>query len=155
MPAVDRYWIAALFIVIGKNGRELFQRDVRGEFFPFVVVPGFWVERVIVACSYRVIPLPTGKIIPLGMCSGQNLSDAFACAFGFLIHGELIRPDGLIFVNSALDVPAGEIAAVGTGKCAGTEASHRRALPVAVVDHAAFRLWLYAARVFQTKPNSA
>src|SRR5450432_1902145 len=69
------------------------------------------------------------------MRSGENLRDAVT-AFGFLVHGELVGPHGLIFVDAALDVPTGEVAAIGAGKSSGAEAAHGSTLPIAVVDHA-------------------
>ena len=68
------------------------------------------------------------------MSGGQHLRDALA-AFGFLIHGELVRPDRLIFVHAALDVPAREVSAIGARESPGAESPYGCTLPVAIINH--------------------
>src|SRR6476620_348895 len=71
------------------------------------------------------------------MGGGKRLGDWFT-AFGFLVHGELVGPDGLIFVNASFNVPAREVAAVGAGEGAGAKSADGSALPIAVVDDSIF-----------------
>ena len=68
------------------------------------------------------------------MSRREHLCYWFA-ALLLLKHRKFVGPDRLIFVNAALDMPAGEIAAIGSRECPGTEATHGSALPVAIVDH--------------------
>src|SRR5436309_8056316 len=58
VPAINRNRIAALTIVVGKYGRKLLEGHVRRKLLPAVVVPGFWVKRVIVTRVCWVIPFP-------------------------------------------------------------------------------------------------
>ena len=89
------------------------------------------------------------------MRSGEDLCDRIP-TFGFLVHGELVGPDGLIFVNAALDVPAGEISAIGAGEGAGAESADGSALPVAVVDDSVFgELGFAASGIVEGLANAA
>ena len=55
-------------------------------------------------------------------------------AGNLLKHGELVGRHRNVFVDTAFDVPAREIAAIGTRECAGAESADGSALPIAVVD---------------------
>src|SRR5260370_682901 len=58
VPAVDGYRVAGLFIIVRKDGRELLDGHVRGEFFPAIVEPRFGIERVVVAGADGIVPIP-------------------------------------------------------------------------------------------------
>src|SRR5215472_18425127 len=83
------------------------------------------------------------------MIGGEDLSETRDVAFGLLKHGELVSWYGLVFVNSALDVPASEIAAVGARERSGAEAPNRCALPVAIIDMATIESGLLCARMIE------
>src|ERR1700751_1271151 len=117
MPAVDRDRIAALAVVVRQDGRGLFQHHGGGKFLPFVVLPGFWVKRIIIARANRIVPLPGAQFSMLRMPRGQYLRNTVS-TFGFLIHGKLVCPDGFILMDSGLDVPAREVSAIGPRECA-------------------------------------
>ena len=134
VPAIDRDGKTALAIIVRQHRRELLNCNVRWKFVPAIVVPGFGIQGIIVAGAGWVVPLPGIERTLFGMSGGQHLRDALA-AFGFLIHGELVRPDRLIFVHAALDVPAREVSAIGARESSGAESTHGCTLPVAIINH--------------------
>src|ERR1700674_3941671 len=77
MPAVNRDWIAGLAIVLGEDGRELFENHMRGKFVPAIVIPGLRIKRIVITRSDRVIPLPTRQRAALRMVARKNLGHAF------------------------------------------------------------------------------
>ena len=85
----------------------------------------------------------------------RTLAVAFGGVFGFLVHRELIGPFGLVLVDAALHVPAGEVAAVGAGEGARAEAAYRGALLVAVVDVAGVEGGLFCAGVIERGADGA
>src|ERR1700730_5092236 len=107
---------------------------MRRELVPLVVIPGFRKWRRVFACADRIVPLPTGEFAVLGMIGHEDLSGSRGFAGDLLEHGELVRIDRSVFVNTSLNVPASEIATISPGKCAGAESPNRCALPVAIVD---------------------
>jgi hypothetical protein len=134
VPAVDRDGIAALLVVVGENRRELLEHHVGREPAPSVVVPGLRIESVVVAGAHGIVPLPSLELAVPRMVGQQGLSDALGVTLGSLVHGELVRGHRLVLVDAGLDVPAGEVSAIGAGERAGSEPPDGRALPVAVVD---------------------
>ncbi len=155
MPAINRHGIAALAIVVGKHGRELLEHHVRRKFFPAIVVPGFRIKRVIVASADGIVPLPRIERSLLRVRGGQHLRNALS-AFSFLIHGKLVRPHRLIFVDTALDVPARKVAAISARESSGAEAADRSALPVTVVNHSRGReSGLASSGIFQRHTDAA
>src|ERR1700736_6613575 len=81
------------------------------------------------------------------MSRSENFRDAIRIAFGFLKHGKLIGPDGL--VDAGFHVPAGEVAAKGAGESAGAKTADGRTLPKTVVDMAGVEGRLFRARVLE------
>src|SRR5467141_2570045 len=134
MPAIYGDRQAGFAVVIGENRRELLQGDMSRQFFPTVVVPGLRVERVVSARADGIIPLPGAEVLIFGMIGEEHLGDAFRCALGFLVNGELVGVNRFVFMYASLQVPAGKIAAVGAGEGAGAETADRRSLPVTVVN---------------------
>src|SRR5882724_1792888 len=88
----------------------------------------------------------------MGGC--QDLRNTFWGAFGFLVHGELIGVNRLIFVNSILNVPAREVAAISSRKSAGAESADRSSLPITIVDMSAAESRLFRPRSGQRQTNS-
>src|SRR5258707_12469372 len=68
------------------------------------------------------------------MAVHQDARGSFSVTLGLLKHRKLIGEYGLVFVNGSLNMPAGEVAAIGARKRAGAESADRSALPVTVVD---------------------
>src|ERR1700686_1787502 len=134
MPAIYGDRITGFAVVIGENGRELLQGDVRWQFVPTVVVPGLRVERVVSARTDGIIPLPGVEVLIFGMIAEEGLGDPFRCALGFLVKGKLVGVNSFVFVNAGLQVPAGKVAAVGARECAGAKTADRRPLPITLVD---------------------
>src|SRR5580704_7724282 len=134
MPAVHGDGVTGLFVVIGEDGRKLLEQYVGRKLVGAIVEPRFWIERVIIAVASRVVPIPGVEATAVGVGSGQDLGEGFGCALRLLEHGELIHIDGLIFVDTTFQVPAGKVTAVGAGKGPGTEAADGRSLPEAIID---------------------
>src|SRR6266851_3455131 len=89
------------------------------------------------------------------MSSGENFRNAIRIAFGFLKHGELIGPNGLVFVDAGFHVPAGEVAAISARESAGAKTADGRALPKAIVDMAGVERGLFRAGVFEGRTDGA
>src|SRR5229473_5269605 len=87
------------------------------------------------------------------MRGGENLGHALGVALGFLKHGELIGPDGLVFVDAGFHVPAREITAIGARKCSGAETTDGSALPEAVVDVAGVERGLFCSGIGQRRAD--
>lgn len=68
------------------------------------------------------------------MAIHECLCCAMSVTVRLLKHGELVGIDRRVLVNSGLDMPAGEIAAVTAGKGSGPKAADWNALPVTVID---------------------
>ena len=68
------------------------------------------------------------------MIGHEDLSGSRGFAGDLLEHGELVRIDRSVFVNTSLDVPASKVTTIGPGKCAGAESANRGTLPVAIVN---------------------
>src|ERR1700686_1018766 len=134
MPAIYGDRITGFAIVIGENGRELLQGDVRWQFVPTVVVPGLRVECVVSAGTDGIIPLPGAEVFIFGMISEEDLGDAFRRALGFLVNGKLVGVNSFVFMDASLQVPTRKVAPVGARECAGAKTADRSALPVTVVD---------------------
>src|SRR5258707_362511 len=83
------------------------------------------------------------------MRCGENFRYAIFVAFGFLEHRKLVGPDGLVFVDAGFHVPAGEVASIGAGECAGTEAAYGCALPETVIDVTGVEHGLFCAGGFE------
>src|SRR5712692_9018049 len=79
--------------------------------------------------------------------------ETLGVALGFLKHGELIGPDGLVFVDAGFHVPAREITAIGARKCSGAETTDGSALPEAVVDVAGAERGLFCAGIGQRRAD--
>src|SRR5438477_7749939 len=105
-----------------------------GEFVPLVITPGLWKKRGVLAGAYGVVPLPAGELAIAGMIGHEHTCGSTGFAGNLLKHGELVGRYGNVFVDTALDMPAREIAAIGARECAGAESADWDALPVAVVD---------------------
>src|SRR2546429_1208794 len=88
------------------------------------------------------------------MSGSQDLRNAFRGAFRLLIHGELIGVNRLIFVDSILNVPAREVAAISSRKSAGAESADRSSLPITIVDMSAAEGRLFRPRIGQRQTNS-
>src|SRR6266571_30030 len=88
------------------------------------------------------------------MSGSQDLRNAFGGAFRFLIHGELVWVNRLIFVDSILNVPAREVATISSreGTCA--ESADRGSLPVTIVDMSAAEGRLFRPCIGQRQTNS-
>src|SRR5260370_20573870 len=87
------------------------------------------------------------------MRGGENLGHALGVALGFLKHGELIGPDGLVFVDAGFNVPAREVTAIGARKCSGAETTDGSALPEAVVDVAGVERGLFCSGICQRRAD--
>src|SRR5215472_2249879 len=134
VPAIHRNRVARLLIVVREYRRKLFHDDMRGEFLPFVVVPGLWVKRGVFSRPDRIVPLPTGELRIGWMSVHEDPCGSFAVTVGCLKHGELVGKHRFVLMNRCLDVPASEISAIGARESSGAKATDRGALPVAVVD---------------------
>src|SRR5262249_11336824 len=124
----------ALAVIVRQHRRELLKHNVRWEFVPAIVVPGLGIERVITAGTDGIVPFPATELSAVWVSGGEHLRNRFP-SLRFLIHGELVRPDRLIFVHAALDMPAREVSAIGARESAGAKSANGRTLPVAVVNH--------------------
>ncbi len=149
MPAVNGDGVAGFFVIVGKDRRKLLERDVGGKFVVTIVEPGFWIERSVVACANGIIPAPGTELTVRGMPGKQSFRGALGVAFGLLEHGELIRVDRLVFVNTGLHVPASEVTTKGSRKCSGAETTNGCALPEAVVDVSAVERSFLCAGIFK------
>src|SRR5436190_19233058 len=89
------------------------------------------------------------------MCRGQDLRHPFRGAFRFLIHGELVGVNRLIFVNSILNVPAREVAAISSRESAGAKAADGSSLPITIVDMPAVKGRFLSSRISQRQTNRA
>src|ERR1700720_964946 len=89
------------------------------------------------------------------MSCGENLCYPVFVAFGFLKHRKLIGPDGLVFVDASLHVPAGEVAAIGARESAGAKTADRRALPKAVVDMVGVERGFLGPGIFEWESDGA
>ncbi len=78
--------------------------------------------------------MPTGELRIGWMSVHEDPCGSFAVAVAFLKHCELIGKHGFVLMNRRLDVPAGQIPAIGARESSGATATDRGALPVAVVD---------------------
>ena len=87
------------------------------------------------------------------MGGGEDFGDAFVLAFAFLVHGELVGPFGLIFVDSGFHVPAREVTAIGPGKCARPEAADGSALPIAVIDMGSIQRGLFCSGIGERRAD--
>ena len=58
MPSIYGNGIAGFAVIFWKYGRELLERDVRRKFIPAIVVPGFWIKRIVIARAEGIVPLP-------------------------------------------------------------------------------------------------
>src|SRR5579859_6856368 len=83
------------------------------------------------------------------MSREKNFGNTICIAFGFLKHRELIRVDGLIFVNAGLNVPAGEVTTECPRKSSSAKSADWRPLPEAVINVAAVQCGLLCARAFE------
>jgi hypothetical protein len=89
------------------------------------------------------------------MGGGENFGYAGFVTIGFLEHGELIGPDGLVFVDAGFHVPAGKVSAIGAGESAGSETADGGALPETVVDVAGVEGGLFCAGIFEGLTDGA
>src|SRR5262249_17487357 len=149
MPAVDRDGITGFAIVVRQDRRKLLDGNVRRKLVPLVVEPRLGIEGRVFARALGIVPAPRFQIIAFRVTSEQNFRSSCCVTFGLVEHGEGIGGNGLIAVNTGLNVPASEVSAEGLGEGAGTEASDRSALPVAVVDVGGFESWLARSSVLQ------
>src|SRR5271154_1336090 len=146
VPAIDRYRVTRLFIIVRKDGRELLKHHMRGKFIVTIVEPGFGIERGVVAGAHGIVPLPGAEGVAGGTRSGEHLGETRGIPFGFLKHRELIGPHGLIFMNTGLQVPPSKIPAIGARESSGAETANGRALPVAVINVVGGQRDLFGAR---------
>src|SRR4051812_42309789 len=77
---------------------------------------------------------------------GKYLGNGRA-TLGLNENSELIRRNILVLMNTGLDVPAFEVAAVATGKGTSAKPTDRSSLPIPIVDDR--QLGLFAARILQ------
>src|ERR1700730_7168713 len=83
------------------------------------------------------------------LSGGEDFGHAIGIAFGFLKHGKLIGPDGLVLVDACFHVPASKVAAIGARESAGAETADGCALPKTVIDVAAVQSGLFCPGGFQ------
>src|SRR4029077_4750873 len=128
---------------------------VRGKFFPAIIEPGLRVESVVITGADRIVPIPGAQRMIRGMSGSENFGDAIGVTFGFLKHGKLVGPDGLVFVDARFHVPAGEVATIGARESAGAEAADGGALPKAIVDMAGVERRLFRTGVLERRADGA
>src|SRR6267154_663197 len=154
MPAINGYGITRFLVVVGKNGRKLLKNYVSGKLVPAIIEPRLGIERSVVTSSNGIIPLPGAERVILRMVRGEDLGDAFP-VLRLLIHRKLISIHDLIFMNAALQVPAGEIAPVSSRESSGTKTPDGRALPVTVIDVAGIQRRFFCAGMLQRGADGA
>src|SRR2546427_750355 len=88
------------------------------------------------------------------MSGCQHLRNAFRGAFCLLIHSELASVNRLIFVNSILNVPAREVAAISSREGTRAESADWGSLPITIVDMSAAEGRLFRPRIGQRQTNS-
>src|SRR5438270_10644651 len=89
------------------------------------------------------------------MRRGQDLRNAFRGPFRFLKHGELVGVNRPIFVDSILNVPTREVAAISSRESAGAKSADGSSLPITVVDMPVVKSWFLGPRISQRQTNSA
>src|SRR6266446_2160322 len=89
------------------------------------------------------------------MSSCQHLGYAFRGTFGFLIHGELICVNRLILVDSILNVPAREVAAISSREGTRAESADWRSLPVAIVNMSGVKSRLFCPGIGERQTDGA
>ena len=134
MPAVNRDRIAGFAVVVREHGRVLLQNHVSGKFVPLVVVPGLRIQGRVFPCSYGIVPSPASQLSVFGMIGHQDPRRSRGITLRLLEHCKFIHIDGFVFVNAGLDMPAGEVSAIGAGEGACAHTANRRSLPIAIVD---------------------
>ena len=149
MPAVNRYRIAGLFVIVGKDRRELLQHHVAREIFPTG-------SRTTISDTAsnnrrprRDSPTARHKRSIFGMAVHQRSRHSRLIPFRFLKHRKLVAAHALVFVHASLDVPAHKIAAITARKSSRPKSSDRRPLPVAVVHVFWLQPGFFLSGIFQ------
>ena len=84
-----------------------------------------------------------------------DMRNTFRGAFRFLIHGELICVNRLILVDSILNVPAREVAAISSRESAGAKSADGSSLPITIVYMPAVKGRFLGPRISQRQTNGA
>src|SRR5947207_8754345 len=98
--------------------------------------------------SNRIVPLPASQCVICRSIGGQHLRVCRGIALALGEYAELVGGNTLVLVHARLQMPAFELAAIGSGKSTGSKAAYRRSLPVTVINHV-LDLRLLSARVFE------
>src|SRR5271168_2845273 len=101
---------------------------------PLIVVPGLWIQSGVFSRPHGIVPCPACQFALIRMAGHQDLRDPLSITLRLLVHRELIYINGFILVHACLDVPTCEVTAVRARERARTHATHRRALPIAVIN---------------------
>ena len=102
--------------------------------------------------SNRIVPLPASECVVCRSIGGQHLRVGCRIALTLGEYAELVGGNTLVFVHARLQMPAFEVAAIGSGKSTGSKAADWRSLPVTIINHV-LDLRLLAAGVFERQPE--